>query len=288
MKKHNLILAFASILSFGAYSQTIPNAGFENWTVQGPSETPNGWVANPSVIKSTDMQMGIYAIQLEASDFFNPQTQTTIPLPGRAVCGTPGASMGDPAIEGFAFTERPDSLTGWYKYLPNGVDTCIINVTLSVWNTVTNSRDTITNGSFSSESATDYTYFSSALQYNSLDIPDTCIIELLSSKVTSGIQGSVLLIDDLEFYTSYVGINSVTLNQTLTSFPNPFSTTFEIKNLTEIQNINSINVYNSIGKVVTTYEINTQIFDFSNLQNGVYFIKIKAENDVRVLKVLKE
>jgi hypothetical protein len=72
MKINLIISAFLSALIMQANAQTIPNAGFENWTMQpGGYEDPTDWKTNNdtnqnsiSVTKTTDSYFGNYALQV--------------------------------------------------------------------------------------------------------------------------------------------------------------------------------------------------------------------------------
>ena len=70
MKTRLIISAILIALIIQANAQTIPNAGFENWTLQGGGyEDPDNWTTNNmsngvSVSKITDSHSGNYALQV--------------------------------------------------------------------------------------------------------------------------------------------------------------------------------------------------------------------------------
>ncbi len=100
--------------------------------------------------------------------------------------------------------------------------------------------------------------------------------------------GTVLynLIPDVETGTefeSFVGTNTIN-NEKVFIYPNPTSDFVSIKT----DNIQKINVYNSLGQLVIERQVNqdfTQI-DFTKLNKGVYFISIIKDNSVINKKVI--
>ncbi|NQX97004.1 MAG: T9SS type A sorting domain-containing protein [Flavobacteriales bacterium] len=82
-----------------------------------------------------------------------------------------------------------------------------------------------------------------------------------------------------------VGVNEITQNLELTTYPNP--TTGKVTFSTTEQ-INSIEIHNLTGQKVTTFN-NTNTIDISNLTKGVYFAKIIAGTSKPIMqKIIKE
>ena len=106
------------ILTGSSAAQTVPNFGFETWAITPPApfESADAWSGGPSVSKSMNAHSGAFAIQLQTAVYINPNTGSTDTIPGAAYSGTQGAVPGIPGIQGFAFSLRSDSLTGWYTY----------------------------------------------------------------------------------------------------------------------------------------------------------------------------
>lgn len=183
MYKPLFLIAFLSSISFLASSQSIPNNGFETCAITPPApfESAEGWAGGPSISKSTNAHSGSFALQLETAVFTNPNNGETDTISGNAFTGTPGMGPGMPGTPGFAFTGRPDSLTGWYTYSTVGNDANEVRVILSRWDTLTLQREEIASTVFSCNPSELYSRYSFPIQYNNSNIPDTASIEIRSS-----------------------------------------------------------------------------------------------------------
>ena len=276
MKKTSALLCLLISASLSVYSQTIPNNGFETWTITPPApfETAEGWAGGPSISKSTNAHSGSFAIQLQTAIFTNPNNGETDTISGNAFTGTPGMGPGMPGIPGFAFTNRPDSLTGWYTFSPIGNDMNEIRVTLSRWDAVSLQREEIANSIFSCNPSELYSRFSFPIQYNSSNIPDTATIEIRSSNspIEAPILGSILLVDDLEFTSAdQTGFSHIETSSSFRIFPNPAN---DFLNVTSRDN-GQIKIINALGQTMESIQLNANSIisiTTSNYSNGIYFI----------------
>jgi len=198
-----VFLSFMGLFAacFTLAQNTIPNAGFENWTTSGNYEDPDGWFTPnqgtslagvETVTKTSDAHSGSYAIRLETK---NVNTET---IPGTAVAGVVNLTslQVDP---GFAVSSNPITLDGWYKYQPFIVDVGSVEILLSKWNPTLKVREPVGSGIFVQPlTISTYTSFSIDIIYVSSDTADTAIITLLSGSYTNP-PGSVLFVDDLSF-----------------------------------------------------------------------------------------
>lgn len=282
MKKQLLFISF-QLTTLVTIGQTVPNGGFETWSAQGQLEVPDGWIGSPAITKSTDANSGSFAAQVEAGDFTNPQNGQTVSVPGRLVTGVPGGGMGAPGIEGFASTSTPDSLTGWFRYIPNGSDSCIFRVTISKWNAINGTRDVLGEGMYSSFGSANYMRFSAPINYASADIPDTCTIELMSSNPQSGIQGSILWVDDVELIESLGIADSEQLG--ISFYPNPTTDFLHIE--TEFSSFD-VNIMDVFGRMWTNIEINSDKIDVSQLENGIYYLVITSNSSTVLERFIKQ
>jgi len=67
-------------------------------------------------------------------------------------------------------------------------------------------------------------------------------------------------------------------------FPNPATTHFELKGVTGLE---SVSVYNLLGKELVNYKFaEGAIYNVSNLQNGLYLVTLRGENN-EVLKTVR-
>jgi len=78
-------------------------------------------------------------------------------------------------------------------------------------------------------------------------------------------------------------IEKIDLNN-LQVFPNPATTHFELKGVRGLQ---SVSVYNLLGKELLNYDFAEGVnYDVSNLQNGLYLVTLRGENN-DVLKTVR-
>jgi hypothetical protein len=70
-------------------------------------------------------------------------------------------------------------------------------------------------------------------------------------------------------------------------YPNP---TNSIINIQSDFTINTIELYDIQGRILSTSLENSNDvnFDISKRQNGLYFLKIKTEKGIKVVKIVKE
>lgn len=295
MNKKIVFALLMCIISAGIKAQNIPNGGFETWMTMGPFETVQGWIHPPVVSKSTDMHSGTYAVMLKTDTFYNPQTMTLDTIAGFCSTGTPGMGPGNPGISGYVFTDRPDSLTGWFKYAPALNDSFYISVYLSFWDPFLNAQESIAYSSFLGGASASYTRFSFPLNYSSPNSPDTAIIFMRSSNPSNAAQnfiGSQLLVDDLAFVTNTInGIESATSNQklNLNVAPNPACDFIRVNLSKQVDGPIEVTLTDLLGRTVYTnnfggeiksFEINTNV-----LFNGHYVLRLRYNEEIISKKI---
>ncbi len=189
--KLTLLLLLTSNLII--YSQQIPNGNFEDWN---NSHDPVGWnlvdvFGIYSAEETSDNIQGLKAVKLENQELFGGFL-----LPGIISLGQ--IDLANQQISGgIPFTARPTGLSYFFKYLPQGGDTCFTASLLTKWNTTTNSTDTIAStGYFTSENFAEYTQVSVPYIYMSQEMPDTMNVAFLASNFT-GTTGTSLFVDSL-------------------------------------------------------------------------------------------
>jgi hypothetical protein len=294
-----IIIVFVFIQLFSIAQDTIPNQGFENWDFFGNYEDPTGWgtlnsvtsFLNAATVKkatvSSDVHSGNAALRMETL-----QTSVQI-IP--AVVTTGVINTATQTIDGgAAFTARPTSFKGWYKYQPVNNDTGSVEILLYKWNTGTNNRDIIGRGKFEqTATVSSYQQFNITINYLSADIPDTAVVTLLSSPNSNPQVGSLLFIDDLSFeYNTGINIKNKNEEMAFSISPNPVSNNFNItiKNAAE-KNMN-IDVYQMDGKLITQLttkgkkNILLRADDF-NLLPGVYLLKLSDGLNSSIRKLVK-
>jgi hypothetical protein len=201
MKK--LPCIFILLLTLSAHSQNpIPNPGFETWVDYGPYEDPQGWSSlneftwpfnGVTVKKDSATQSGVLSVKLITIG------QNNTSIPGVLCTGTLTFSNSS-CSGGFPVSLPAATFEGFYKYLPETGDSCLMFAMLTKWNTAISKRDTVAVVSFNAVPVSNYTFFSKPFNYNSSEIPDSGQVYLSSTiNLLASIPGSVLVVDDLSF-----------------------------------------------------------------------------------------
>ena len=286
MRKIYLSLAIITASICNLNGQSVPNSSFENWSQNGPFETPNNWNVSPAASKSTDAHTGTYSLQLKTGIFTNPQTQAIDTIPGMAVTGQQGMGPGNQGTNGYSFGARPDSLVFWYKYQAQNNDSFVVRLNLTKWNSGV--KDMISDLVFLGGATTKYTRVAIAIPYLLNSQPDTATIQIVSSLSPREnlILGSTLLIDDIGFISnsSAVEQNTINNNVQVSIYPNPFNNSLTIDNF-KSDNIKLIDIYGAVVLEQNTQDLDTIQISTSSLAAGIYFIVM---NDIVYHKIIKE
>jgi hypothetical protein len=211
-----IILALLATIGHVKGQTVVPNGSFENWVnysgYQNPQywDTPNQEISGiplfgtTVVTKSSDHEDGSFSAKLETKHIL------ILPLniPGFITLGNLTldiANLGYTVTGGWPISDHPTHLKGFYKYMPQGGDSCLIAVGL--FKTTAGVKDTIASGYFSTHDVVnDWTPFSAWIDYTVMTAPDTMNIFALSSAQDTATAGSILYIDNINLdYT--VGID---------------------------------------------------------------------------------
>jgi hypothetical protein len=285
-----LKILFASVtflfllVSFG-FSQ-IPNSGFENWTGSDPTgwATSNAPVLYTNVTPSTDAHTGSYAVRGDAVLIYTMVIEPVI--------------QSGPGGHGFAYSQKPLSFTGYYKFFPQSGDRFGINVELF------NGGETGTLVAIAaaapSTAYSAYTKFDVPFIYQTNDTPDLCIVQILiaapyeSSAVHAG---SYFILDDIAFSGS-VGVSEKTddiptKTELIQNYQNPFNPTTDIQFSIAHAGFVSLKVFDLLGREVATLvseELpagnHTRQWDASAIPSGVYFYRMITGSSVETKKLI--
>ncbi len=289
MKRLYTIIIFLSITSGVKAQNATPNAGFENWNAVGNRFDPADWNnLNPSTAiigvltcaraSGADAHSGNYAIKL-----------TTKLIPGFNIIANGIASTGTLITTppygvsgGIAYTGRPDSITGWYKYTPAGTDQGFVELQLlGATNT-----DTIGYVRFETPNATvsTYTRFAAAVNYLSTATPSNSIWILSSSKGVGPVVNSQIFIDDIAMVFNSSSVNTINSKNEVTILGNVIKEKirFNYKNTGVYQ----FRLIDTAGRIVADTQLNSQqsTVDVSSL-DGLYFYTI--ENNTGIINTGK-
>jgi hypothetical protein len=296
MKKTHCLALILFVLLLGvknllAQSQ-LTNSGFENWTnrtVNGFSFIdPNGWYTL-NQLQQFGFEESTSKSNIAFEDSFAVILQTTSSpfgkIPGILAVspfllpdGTP-----DMNLNFKAFTDRPQSISFWFKSFPEVGDQNAMHCMLTKWNVQKNQRDTIAEASWTIDSnVLNYSQARIPFVYQSSSKPDSMSL-IFSSSLNgfSPVAGSEFHLDNIAL--SYGNnLNEQQAEPTLALFPNPFidyvAISFEPKNA-------RIELLNNLGEsMYSTHlkEQNTDLF-LSHLPAGIYYLRLVQPETEKIL-----
>lgn len=291
----NIICIF-SLLFVAMCCRAQPNSDFEHWSSVYGSLTPDGWQTlnfltmtsppNPrSVFRASgvDAHSGTYAMKLTTIYVStNPIPQFVDDTMGAAFTGKVNISSGTYNY-GFPYSDRPQRLEFWAKYLPVGNDSAGVRIILRKWNGV--KTDTIAEGELVFLEKLNYTLFKADLTYFSNAVPDTGIIFFASSRHSSLARvNSTLYVDDIVF-TGSVGIeNQNFLTDKVKVYPNPAKDNLTIQ--VEIKEADNIEITDISGKIIGIYKIESTKLNVNTAlyMQGTYFYAVRDQKNRIVTK----
>jgi len=287
MKKITLLLLFSFFILKNLQAQNpLPNASFENWSSFGIYEDPDNWstlnsstavVGVLTCLKATgaDIHSGTNAIKLITKSVLAQNAN------GIATTGTINTTA-QTITGGIAYTGRPDSIAGWYKYTSVGGDNGFVAFVL-----LDASNDTIGFANFTTPAATvsNYNYFSAAVNYFTSGTPTLSRCLLSSSAGFTAVINSTLFIDDLQLITNSTGVKEdlPTAENTL----NYSASSGTISLHSPSGNIRKIDILDISGKYLTGYEVFSEKaqFNLPQLAPGIYLVMLyDANNQPRLTK----
>lgn len=297
MKKNIFTLIIGSCITVSAFAQ-IPNNGFENWTSMGSYNDPDNWDQLNSMTSSMSIYTCTKGTPGNPGASYLKLTSKTVSgmgvVPGVAVSGVIDMVTFKPK-SGFAYTQRPLSLTGSWQYMPSGSDQGFVGVYLTKWNTSMNMRDTIAMATQNLTSMMmSWTSFTINLNYMSTASPDSAII-IFSASGSTPVNNSAMYIDNLAFSGTATGIKENAANlMNLTIFPNPSNEKVVLNyTLKSTENV-VIKISDVTGKIVNELKPNgvignnKQELNISNLSQGIYTITIQGDNSLSSQKLIVE
>lgn len=273
-----------------AYAQNAtPNAGFESWTPTGNYFNPDGWNnlnSNTAILgvltcarvsAATDVHSGTYAVKLTTRSVFGitangiASTATLITTPPYGVTG------------GIAYSLRPDSISGWYKYTPgSSADSGFFQFVLqgSAGDTIGFVKECTPNTTVST-----YTRFSAPITYFSNATPSNSYWILSSSDGTNPVVNSALFVDDLELVFNTSSLYENVSPSTWDVHPNPVSETVTV-NVKDRMQYSIIDINGRVLYAGVLDERSNEI-DVRGLPSGVYTLRIFSRDSNSCSKFVK-
>ncbi len=278
-----IILSLALFInSTNLFSQN--NGGFENWATQNGYEEPVGWQTfnilsifggNPicaTKATGTDAYSGNYSLKI-TSKYYPVKIISNFPdtvgfaFNGKITISPPSYAIGSP------YTNRPQKLSFFAKYIPVGFDNGYAGLVL--YRNLPTGRDTIGYGTLVIAPNAIYTQYQIFITYKSNAIPDSANIYFQASNSSNGKRvGCALFIDEVKF-VDFVGVEEYELNALKVKvFPNPVSDILTIS--AEIDEADKIEISDIMGRPINTYKIQNYEakINTNNYKNGNYYYKL--------------
>ena len=308
MKKHLLIALFISF-SIGSIAQQPENFSFEQWEMVGfenqfdepvdwsslkTSEPDNLANVSPEVMfKTTDAHTGSFAVRLiNKSVFgivangiitngriladFNPDLGNTHTDPDDSQWNTP-------------FTDRPDSLVGYYKYISVDGDAPQLQALLHTGFASMPQPDSLNwialaKANLSDQNVSEWTRFSIPFEYY-LDIdPEFILFNFSSGKGLDAIAGSEMWIDDIGLVYNVDGIDEKKAENLLKAYG--YENTI-VADLTRFGMGTSfeISIYDLTGKLVKSRSLESgSKYEINDFQPGLYICSFQDSDGLVITK----
>lgn len=296
MKKITIFL-LSCTTSLAGIAQAIPNAGFETWVnnteLTQAYMVPQGWMSGDmvnqlfnsaytgiSVSKSTQSFSGSFAVKMETAINSGDTVGGSI-MSFQSMNDFAGIFNGGNL--GFPYSIRSTSLKGYYKFNSIGNDGALISVSMTKWNTTTNTRDVLVEENFDiTANAAAYTLFDLPITYLDNESPDTVFIDagIYGPNNNKSHVGTTFYLDALSFTgTAPTGLDELySDNRYVKLYPNPFnnSAIINIDIAVKLNNA-SISIFDILGKEVKTINNinkNEVILEKGEMSAGLYFYKL--------------
>ena len=179
--------------------------------------------------------------------------------------------------------------------MAQGGDTGVIIVEFTKFNTSTNKSDLIGIGSLLiNEMAMSWTAFSSTIQYNpnTSDMPDSCII-IMETGIGTSHSGSYLYTDLLAL-SGNSSVGELSAISSYNVYPNPAKDKLNIACNLKQNTLVQIEVLDIQGKQIKAQYFamnkgeNQVSLDLSDVQKGIYFVRMTADGESLSQKLVVE
>jgi hypothetical protein len=297
MKKSLLSIVIA-LISTSLFAQAIPNSDFEQWISYGSYSNPSYWdtpneettaipfVGEAVVFKETSAQSGSFACRMEVKDIALIGI-----VPGMSTLGNLAIDLTTLSGEitgGVPFTGNPYYLRGYYKYAPQGTDSCFVGIIFYKFqNGIT---DTIGAGYFSAKTAqTTWAPFEAIIEWENLVAPDTMNILCMASLSETATAGTKFWIDSLSFDYA-VGTPELTESNTFNAYLQPGNRLVISYNTPKMQNfdlrLSTLSGQTILSRSGHILEAGNLYFNLPHLATGIYVLSIETADDRYVKKLI--
>lgn len=314
MKKPTTLLLLGLCLGFVSFAQDqLENAGFEEWenilatptdTIREPLEwsslktSDNGTLAALAPVvcaRSNEAHSGNYSLKLTNVASF--LVANGIATNGRVhpdINTALAYTFTDTVNEEWhtKLTSRPDSITGWYQYTPQGGDSLQVKVTLHQGFGKQPDQDFENTwiGAAEFKSGTNtagaWTRFSAPFIYYSGEAPAYALVVISSGNAYAAVAGSTALFDDLELvYSASSVTNQLPEQEGFVAVTGP--RTLWIRNM-DPSDFQQIRIYSMTGQVVWSGRIDSERIELTGTDTGrgIYVIRLTGPQRIHTQKVL--
>lgn len=302
MKKFTIIILILP-LCFGLNAQDMINGGFEEIVPNSSNPYPEHWgslhLINFSLcfftpqtgVISTDSYSGEYSIKMETLN-----------------CGSEGLQEeggysiyhflnGFPEAISVPYSERPDFLSFYFKFISQGGDSAKANLLLFNYDSVTPDLtsleriDTVAIANVHiTQTITEYTQFTVPIEYLSDEYPSYIHIRFRTGEdceLGGCHEGTTLWVDDVELSGGTLSTdNSVNADLNFSIFPNPSSEWFRIRSKNR-SGIKAVSILDYLGREVKRWRAVQSKFSIDELPSGTYLVRIETSDGVSMKKLLK-
>lgn len=278
--------ALLTVFSF-SQAQTIPNAGFENWTSMGSYNNPTGWATMNNTTNTSSVFTATKGTPGNVGSSYLKLTSKTVGsavVNGMAASGELDTITMEPK-SGFPFTQRPTSLTGKWQHMIYGSSQGSIKVVFTRWDSTLNMRVQVGTGKVTlSGMAMSWTSFSIPIGYTESTKPDSCIIFMQASGATPT-NLDYLWVDNLVFTGLSTGIESENnFIKELNIYPIPTQDKLMISLLLNETRDVQLDVVDINGRIILSKNLilesgeTKQELNISNLANGTYLLNVSTND----------
>lgn len=289
---------FIALTCFGIQSssqaQTIPNGGFENWSMPNGYNVPDSW----STLNDLTAPLSVYTCTKgtpgsPGASYLKLTSKSVAGIgvvPGIAVSGSLNSGSFS-ALGGFPFAFHPTFFTGKWQFMgASSNDVGSVVVALTHFDAAAGTRDTVALASHSLVGMEmSWVNFSLPFTYLNANTADSCII-MLNASGSNPQASSYLYVDNLAF-TIPIDINELHAKNELEVFPNPAQRVLNIKGNFDASTVMEYRVFNALGKMVlynrSAFGKNIQV-DISDLSAGSYYVQVSMNGATSVLKFIKQ
>lgn len=180
---------------------------------------------------------------------------------------------GEPWTDG-----RSPSISFYYKYKPNGIDTASCTVAMYHFNTVNHTRELIGGGLWTTHvAASVWTLTTVPILYDSAtSIPDTIYVQFSACSVYA--HGKPKDHDTLDIggTSQVLGLGNVAeQNDNVNLYPNPANTEINLAVSGQFE-ASRVEVYDMTGRAIGTYSMNNNFLtiNIQSYKSGMYFYKL--------------